>query len=66
MDQSLQEDYNEEAGACQANLETVLINLRFHQSTHIDSVYAMGLAVSFQPMLIMQLLNNPPDTHLSA
>lgn len=43
----LKVDYSTQASECMANLETVLVNLRFHQPTNMDSAYAMGMAVSF-------------------
>lgn len=46
-DEETKQDYDEQAAICEANLETVLANLRFHQQTNIDFVYAMGMAVSY-------------------
>lgn len=40
------QDYDAQAAVCEANLETVLSNLRFHQPTSMDFAYAMGMAVS--------------------
>lgn len=48
-DERTTQDYNEQASVCEANLETMLANLRFHQPTNLDVVYAMGLAVSRSP-----------------
>lgn len=45
-DEETKQDYSAQASICEANLETVLANLRFHQPTNIDVVYAMGMAVS--------------------
>lgn len=46
VDGETKQDYYEQAVICEANLETVLTNLRFHQPTNMDSAYAMGMAVS--------------------
>ncbi|CAM1503729.1 Fc.00g013200.m01.CDS01 [Cosmosporella sp. VM-42] len=43
-DEETKEDYKSQASICEANLETVLANLRFHQPTNMDLVYAMGMA----------------------
>jgi hypothetical protein len=40
------QDYDAQAFLCKTNLETVLANLRFHQPTNLDFIYAMALAVS--------------------
>lgn len=42
----IKQEYDAQALACKANLDTVLTNLRFHQPTNIDVAYAMGMAVS--------------------
>lgn len=44
------QDYDAQAFICEVNLETVLANLRFHQPTNIDFVYAMGMAVRSLPL----------------
>lgn len=48
-DEETKQDYEAQAHICEANLETVLANLRFHQPTNMDFVYAMGMAVSSLP-----------------
>jgi len=49
-DEEMKQDYYGQAFICEANLETVLANLRFHQQTSMDFVYAMGMAVSCLPV----------------
>lgn len=46
-DENTKQEYDAQAFLCETNLETVLVNLRFHQQTNIDFVYAMGMAVSY-------------------
>lgn len=46
VDGETKQDYYAQAVICEANLETVLANLRFHQPTNMDFAYAMGMAVS--------------------
>ncbi|OGM48193.1 C6 transcription factor [Aspergillus bombycis] len=43
-DEDTKHDYHAQASMCEANLETVLANLRFHQPTNVDFAYAMGMA----------------------
>ncbi|KAL4785970.1 hypothetical protein BJX76DRAFT_366431 [Aspergillus varians] len=43
-DEGMKQDYDAQALICEANLETVLANLRFHQPTNMDFAYAMGMA----------------------
>ncbi|KAL4913703.1 hypothetical protein BDW62DRAFT_191921 [Aspergillus aurantiobrunneus] len=43
-DDETKQDYNVQAFICEANLETVFANLRFHQPTNMDFAYAMGMA----------------------
>lgn len=45
-DEETKQDYDAQALTCAGNLETVLANLHFHRPTTLDSVYAMGMAVS--------------------
>ena len=45
-DKNMKQEYDAQAFICETNLQTVLANLRFHQQTNMDSVYAMGMAVS--------------------
>jgi hypothetical protein len=52
VDERTRQDYNEQASVCEANLETMLANLRFHQPTNLDVVYAMGLAVSDRQIIL--------------
>jgi hypothetical protein len=49
-DEETKLDLKSQASICEANLETVLANLRFQQPTHIDVVYAMGMAVRCNPV----------------
>lgn len=42
---AMKKDYDAQASLCNANLQTVLANLRFHQPKDLDFVYAMGMAV---------------------
>ncbi|KAI5457772.1 putative C6 transcription factor [Mariannaea sp. PMI_226] len=44
FDDETKHDYDAQASLCQANLETVLANLRFHQPANMDFAYAMGMA----------------------
>ncbi|KAL4815239.1 hypothetical protein BDW67DRAFT_164736 [Aspergillus spinulosporus] len=37
-------EYEAQAFVCEANLQTVLANLRFHQPATMDTTYAMGIA----------------------
>lgn len=46
VDEDTKQEYDAQALICKSNLETVLMNLRFHQQTNVDFVYAMGMAVS--------------------
>lgn len=48
-DEETKQDYDSHASICEANLETVLANLHFHQPTNMDSIYAMGMVVSSLP-----------------
>lgn len=50
IDENTKQDYDAQTLICEANLETVLANLHFHQPTNMDSAYAMGLAVSCLPI----------------
>lgn len=43
-DEETKQDYDAQAFICEANLQTVLANLRFHQPTNMDFIYAMGMA----------------------
>ncbi|KAL5046193.1 hypothetical protein BDW71DRAFT_182301 [Aspergillus fruticulosus] len=43
-DEETGQDYEAQAFICEANLQTVLANLRFHQPTNMDFIYAMGIA----------------------
>ncbi|KAL4995082.1 hypothetical protein BDV10DRAFT_175583 [Aspergillus recurvatus] len=43
-DEETGQDYEAQASVCEANLQTVLANLRFHQPANMDFVYAMGIA----------------------
>src|SRR5205823_1423669 len=47
--EEIKSDYDAQAFVCEANLQTVLANLGFHQPTNLDSAYAMGMAVSTFP-----------------
>mgnify|MGYP000867911777 CR=1 FL=1 len=58
VDGGIKEDYDAQALLCEANLSTVLANLRFHQPTNIDLAYAMGMAVSPFPFLDKNNNNN--------
>ncbi|KAF4295987.1 hypothetical protein KXW28_003461 [Aspergillus fumigatus] len=44
VDGETRQDYYAQAVICEANLETVLANLRFHQPTNMDFAYAMAMA----------------------
>ncbi|KAH8651065.1 C6 transcription factor [Xylariales sp. PMI_506] len=44
IDEDTKQDYNLQASICEANLETVISNLRFNQPTNMDLAYAMGMA----------------------
>lgn len=46
-DEETKQDYHAQASICEANLETVLANFRFHQPRNLDLAYAMGMAVGF-------------------
>ncbi|KAH8429402.1 putative C6 transcription factor [Aspergillus melleus] len=46
-DEETKQDYNAQAFHCEGNLQTVLANLRFHQPTSMDLVYAMGMAALY-------------------
>ncbi|SPO04682.1 uncharacterized protein DNG_07367 [Cephalotrichum gorgonifer] len=43
-DEETKQDYDAQAFICEANLETVLANLHFHQQVSMDFAYAMGMA----------------------
>ncbi|KAL4747256.1 hypothetical protein BDW72DRAFT_209715 [Aspergillus terricola var. indicus] len=43
-DEEAKRDYEAQAFICEANLQTVLANLRFHQPATMDTTYAMGIA----------------------
>lgn len=45
IDEDARQDYLAQAALCEANLETIFVNLRFHQPTSMDVAYAMGMAV---------------------
>jgi hypothetical protein len=46
-DAETKKDYSRQALVCEANLETVLANLPFHQPSNIDLAYAMGMAALY-------------------
>ncbi|KAL4961197.1 putative C6 transcription factor [Aspergillus stella-maris] len=50
VDEEMRQDCDAQALLCEANLQTVLTNLRFHQPTSMDFAYAMGMA----PMYCLQ------------
>lgn len=60
-DDETKQDYDAQAFVCETNLQTVLANLRFHQPTTIDSVYAMGMAVSCLPFLREPIVRSRSD-----
>ncbi|KAL6233419.1 hypothetical protein BDW75DRAFT_215284 [Aspergillus navahoensis] len=43
-DEETRQDYEVQAYICEANLQTVLANLRFHHPANMDFIYAMGIA----------------------
>ncbi|KAI9035274.1 fungal specific transcription factor domain-containing protein [Aspergillus affinis] len=47
LDEETKQDYNAQAFHCEANLQAVLANLRFHQPTNMDFAYAMGMAALY-------------------
>ncbi|CAG9956941.1 unnamed protein product [Clonostachys rosea f. rosea IK726] len=46
-DVNVKKDYEEQAFLCRDNLETVLLNIRFHVGSNMDLVYAMSMAATY-------------------
>ncbi|KAL4795271.1 hypothetical protein BDV19DRAFT_363428 [Aspergillus venezuelensis] len=70
VDEETRQDCDEQASICEANLQTVLANLRFHQPTNMDFAYAMGMAPMYclqksKPSAAWNLINSAAHMVLS-
>ncbi|KAL4935117.1 hypothetical protein BDV06DRAFT_135914 [Aspergillus oleicola] len=69
-DEKAKQDYDAQTIICEANLQTVLANLRFHQPNNMDFAHAMGMASMYclqksKPSAAWNLINSAAHIVLS-